>query len=98
MSDKLLPCPFCGGEAILQPLIGAIVCNGCHVEVYAPRPLPRTEAYNRRAVWPESAQLLHLMRSLLSTRQGRTVGYEPPEVQALWRKVEKALEGKEGAK
>lgn len=39
-----------------------------------------------------------LMTRLLATRQGRTVGYEPPELQALWRKVEKALEGKEGAK
>lgn len=39
-----------------------------------------------------------LMTRLLATRQGRTVGYEPPEVQALWRKVEKALEGKEGVK
>lgn len=39
-----------------------------------------------------------LLTRLLATRQGRTVGYEPPEVQALWRKVEKALEGKEGEK
>lgn len=39
-----------------------------------------------------------LLTRLLATRQGRTVGYEPPEVQELWRKVEKAIEGKEGAK
>lgn len=39
-----------------------------------------------------------LLTRLLATRQGRTVGYEPPEVQELWREVEKALEGKEGAK
>lgn len=41
-----------------------------------------------------------LLTRLLATRQGRTVGYEPPEVQALWRKVEKAIkyDEKEGAK
>lgn len=39
-----------------------------------------------------------LLTRLLATRQGRTVGYEPPEVQALWREVEKALDYKEGAK
>lgn len=31
-----------------------------------------------------------LLTRLLATRQGRTVGYEPPEVQALWREVDEA--------
>lgn len=39
-----------------------------------------------------------LLTRLLATRQGRTVGYEPPEVQALWREVATVLEAKEGAK
>lgn len=32
-----------------------------------------------------------LLTRLLATRQGRTVGYEPPEVQELWRKIESAI-------
>lgn len=48
MIKELLPCPFCGGEVRLH-LIGAIICAGCHVEVYAPRPLPIAKIWNNRA-------------------------------------------------
>lgn len=43
-----------------------------------------------------------LLTSLLATRQVRTVGYEPPDVQQLWRKIEGAVrpitDEKEGTK
>lgn len=49
--DKLKPCPFCGGKALLWGFIGYVVkCTLCGVEtiIYETEE-EATEAWNRRA-------------------------------------------------
>lgn len=52
-SEELLPCPFCGGEGSLQPIGGSVLCDGCHLKMYGPRQVSRTEGRNKKAVSEE---------------------------------------------
>ncbi len=85
MSEKLLPCPFCGGEARTFEYDGAnqATCGGKHIDcagtdVVAPVAMwnRRTPAPEGEASWIEPALVEHL-RSLGCVCPKPLVGYRP---------------------
>ena len=46
-SDDLLPCPFCGGEAVILPY--AVVCNNCGAKIETIYKYRMFSAWNTRA-------------------------------------------------
>jgi len=54
MTEKLKPCPFCGGEAKLNLLLGnyCVTCTECMGAIFPARGMTKEEAieaWNRRA-------------------------------------------------
>lgn len=53
MTDKLKPCPFCGGvaEFVLEgAVVGRVRCKNCHISQFLLQPIEQAvEAWNRRA-------------------------------------------------
>jgi hypothetical protein len=85
MSEKLLPCPFCGGDARTFEYDGAnqATCGGKHIDcagtdVVAPVAMwnRRTPAPEGEASWIEPALVEHL-RSLGCVCPKPLVGYRP---------------------
>lgn len=66
MYEKLLPCPFCGGEADIEEIPGspftnepytwAVGCNSCNIGWYEETQAEATSKWNRRAQ-PENEPL-----------------------------------------
>lgn len=52
MSNKLKPCPFCGGEAIIDSFVGVgwiVICNKCDASIgYKETEQEAIDAWNRR--------------------------------------------------
>lgn len=64
MSDELMPCPFCGGEATYQPfgvvpwLLGRVICS-CGAEIRQGRGESRHDVVRR---WNASARVVEERR------------------------------------
>lgn len=80
MSEKLLPCPFCGGEAQFVPaptdeenetlVLGPAMvnCTRCDAHMLGQFDEESIEGWNRRA--PEGRELLEIVRDIVSDCKG----------------------------
>ena len=83
--DKLLPCPFCGGEAGLEEVPGSpftdepyawgVGCNECNIGWYKETETEAAAAWNRRAQPSEKPLTLDELRGMDG---------EPVWVERLW--------------
>lgn len=96
MSDKLKPCPFCGGRAMLsgcEDWQWTVICNECDSLIgYNETEQAAIDAWNNRVLPPFTLDELDAIRRMFAERYPRAS--KLPEIeQSIIDKCAKALKG-----